>query len=240
MVWRRYTRGLVRHVYRARGTERGSAALRGIGGRWEGVGDVYAAKKRLRGFQRVRVPVYAKHAACSIFHRRPKRASSKSRRVSDVYLAALPALVLSVYIFLLCIRIVVVNRGRTFLWITTYISIGSDIYVYRKHRERLLAGVDDSAIRMRTGGIPRRLVPAPSPCHPLATHTKPARLSTDFGRLIHMRGGIREVKRGVAPTGLAGIIRGAPAGPAVIGLTGKQRHVGTRQGKEGGQEEERQ
>ncbi len=181
-----------------------------------------------------------KNERCSNFHRRPKRPSSKSRRVSDVYLAALPALVLSVYIFLLCIRIVVVNRGRPFLWITAYTSIGSDGYVYRKHRERLLAGVDDSTIRRRAGRIPRRLVPAPSPCHPLAAHTKPARLSTDFGRFIHMGGGIPGAKRGVAPTWLAGIIRGAPGGPAVIGLTGKQRHVGTRQGKEGGQEEERQ
>jgi len=53
-----------------------------------------------------------------------------------------------VYIFLSCIQIVVIGKPPRFLWITRYTSIGSGVYVYRKHRDEVLDRVDDSSLWM--------------------------------------------------------------------------------------------
>jgi len=53
-----------------------------------------------------------------------------------------------VYIFLSCIQIVVIGKPPPFLWITPYTSIRSSVYVYRKHRDEMLARVDDSSFGM--------------------------------------------------------------------------------------------
>lgn len=64
------------------------------------------------------------------------------------YTGPMTLLLRMVYIFLSCIQIVVIGKPRAFLWITPYTSIRSTVYVYRKHRDEMLAGVDDSSFRM--------------------------------------------------------------------------------------------
>lgn len=94
---------------------------------------------------------------------------------------------LSVYIFLSCIQIVVIDKGHLFLWITTYTSIESEVCVYQKHRDEVLVSGDDSAFCMRPPEVYVEVVPYTSPCQPQQTHNVNAGLSTAGGRVIHRR-----------------------------------------------------
>ena len=103
----------------------------------------------------------------------------------NVY-ALMPALLRSVYFFLSCIQIVVVGKQRPFLWITAYTSSESGVYVYRKRKDEVLVRVDDSSLRRRGGMYTCQVVRIPSPSQPQAAHTKPMRLSTKTGAVIHI------------------------------------------------------